>query len=715
MSQRHPPFCHSSSWFPVLCREARSTWEYPWRPGLAQQSPACTSPGRDLEEDEEDSSRLWGLLDWPEHTKEEEEGAEEEEEQEQDEGGRSEAAQTCSSRRPPWKPHLQPCRKRRSPPWLEDDDSACTSPEQEDAKIVRLRPRKLRRYPPREVENDSGCTLPEKHHDSACTSSEQQDEQRQSSAVASLEKLPQGHRMLVAEMDVSLGLEALMDLADEDRIGLIILTGDDNLNEIANEATHYYFPGWGVFAHIKSAGALVLWDPDYWCVKEVRDIHIFTELPHHDVITFELRRSEGRSLAPCGTCALPHSEGDHEGDHVLVMVTAFRDEAAEIFCRPPDEDKKKRSLEVMLQTAERVSPGKWLIAGSTECFSPWKMKKILQRGAPHIDPVRLTNHRQYALGCIASGVQLASLQPEVDEARFVVEMQWLAMPRVEASTVCLRPLHDCLMRALENIEAEGVQSLAPLVYGTCLPHVWSKDGSLMLESSTQAKCERRLEFALGMLRTARKHGRQTANGTWMEDSNTLDQDEAFDEVTLSDIEMDNTVAWCRAEFEKNYMTVKRRRSNSIRGAFRTFLKNLIGDASIGYGIMRHGCFTTHSLRKLILEVKEKKEERAQTSSHRGITCEAPPQVRDSKLWRLGQEAKAAREAFARGRKLAFAVERGNRTYSSLNKHEEELHGKFHRGILEGNLIEANTKYGMYAIEASKGNEVDLDKPWAEGT
>jgi hypothetical protein len=79
---------------------------------------------------------------------------------------------------------------------------------------------------------------------------------------------------------------------------------------------------------------------------------------------------------------------------------------------------------------------------------------------------------------------------------------------------------------------------------------------------------------------------------------------------------------------------------------------------------------------------------------------------------LGKKATAARQAFARGRKLAFAVERGVRSYSSLNKHEQALHGQFHTGKLEADLIEANKKKGEQAIEASKGNEVDLTKLWA---
>ena len=110
--------------------------------------------------------------------------------------------------------------------------------------------------------------------------------------------------------------------------------------------------------------------------------------------------------------------------------------------------------------------------------------------------------------------------------------------------------------------------------------------------------------------------------------------------------------------------------------------------------------------------RKKKEERSHSSSHRGITCEASPEVRGSKLWMLEKKATTARQAFARGRKLAFAVERGVRSYSSLNKHEQALHGQFHTGKLEADLIEANKKKGEQAIEASQGNDVDLTKIWA---
>ena len=168
-----------------------------------------------------------------------------------------------------------------------------------------------------------------KDEDSACTSPEQEDVQtRPSSAVASLEKLPEGNRIFMAEMDSSFGLQELMDLADEHRIGLIILTGDDNLHAIACAEVEDYFPGWGVISHIQSAGAVVLWDRDYWFVEAVRDIHIFTEeRPHHDVITFKLR-----CFATCS-----HSDRYYSGDHVLAMVTSFRSEADEVFGRDPDE------------------------------------------------------------------------------------------------------------------------------------------------------------------------------------------------------------------------------------------------------------------------------------------------------------------------------------------------------------------------------------------
>jgi hypothetical protein len=120
---------------------------------------------------------------------------------------------------------------------------------------------------------------------------------------------------------------------------------------------------------------------------------------------------------------------------------------------------------------------------------------------------------------------------------------------------------------------------------------------------------------INLLRTARKNGRQTANGIWMEDANAQVQEEILDDVTFGTTEMNNTVAWCKAEMQKNYLTVKSHRSRALRGAFRTFLKNLIGDASIGYGIMRHGCFSAGSLRALIREWKEKKKKRDSTQAH----------------------------------------------------------------------------------------------------
>jgi hypothetical protein len=214
-----------------------------------------------------------------------------------------------------------------------------------------------------------------------------------------------------------------------------------------------------------------------------------------------------------------------------------------------------------------------------------------------------------------------------------------------------------------------------------------------------------------LLQKARNQGRRTA----LLDDDIPDEDEIPDDGTLEDHQMDKALSWLKAQYELRYMTVKRNTSNAVRSAFRTFLRQLIGDASIAYGILRHGCFSAPALRELIRETREKQENRArqksrsqaQASSHRAITCDAPPDVTNPQQLMLAQTARAARQDFARGRKLAYIVEFGGRSHAQLNKDEQKLHQQFHSGQLERAMIDANQRCGEQAIR----DDTDLARLW----
>ena len=74
---------------------------------------------------------------------------------------------------------------------------------------------------------------------------------------------------------------------------------------------------------------------------------------------------------------------------------------------------------------------------------------------------------------------------------------------------------------------------------------------------------------------------------------------------------------------------------------------------------------------------------------------------------LAKIARAARQDFARGKKLAFSVDVGSRTYAQFSKHEQILHQQFHTGQLERALIAANQNVGQKA----KDDDIEHEKLW----
>jgi hypothetical protein len=169
----------------------------------------------------------------------------------------------------------------------------------------------------------------------------------------------------------------------------------------------------------------------------VRHIELFEESLYHGVLIFKLRRAT--------TCSNANTE------QVLAMLTSLRTHR-----RDPDEGMKKITIEAMVKTAQRESPGKWLLAGRLESLNPWTMKKILQCLGRDINPCRVS-HRESMLGCIAEGVELAECQPQQCVALFVLELEWLSThvsctssssvttTGGETSTVRLRPFMPALI------------------------------------------------------------------------------------------------------------------------------------------------------------------------------------------------------------------------------------------------------------------------------
>ena len=80
--------------------------------------------------------------------------------------------------------------------------------------------------------------------------------------------------------------------------------------------------------------------------------------------------------------------------------------------------------------------------------------------------------------------------------------------------------------------------------------------------------------------------------------------------------------------------------------------------------------------------------------------QAPPHTWSSHP-SLGIAAQSARRDFARGEKVAGAVDRGERTFDLLTEEEQELHQKYHTGELERRRKECRAAWGHGAGTSQK--------------
>jgi len=60
---------------------------------------------------------------------------------------------------------------------------------------------------------------------------------------------------------------------------------------------------------------------------------------------------------------------------------------------------------------------------------------------------------------------------------------------------------------------------------------------------------------------------------------------------------------------------------------------------------------------------------------------------------LAAAAKTARQEYVAGKKLAYNVQDGTRKYGTLNSWEQDLHRRFHSGLLEREMTDANKAFG----------------------
>ena len=81
----------------------------------------------------------------------------------------------------------------------------------------------------------------------------------------------------------------------------------------------------------------------------------------------------------------------------------------------------------------------------------------------------------------------------------------------------------------------------------------------------------------------------------------------------------------------------------------------------------------------------RQEAQAKRAKEKQVTRQSHPD--------LAIAAQNARIEFAKGRQLAHSVEVGIQEYDDLNWWEQEIHRKFHSGILKSAMVKANQAFG----------------------
>ena len=160
---------------------------------------------------------------------------------------------------------------------------------------------------------------------------------------------------------------------------------------------------------------------------------------------------------------------------------------------------------------------------------------------------------------------------------------------------------------------------------------------------------------------------------------------------LDDTEMDRAVAWLKDKHKAEYIQHTRTSAQPMRGAlhsaFRTYLKEMLGDVNVAYSICRNWYESRAGLLQLVQEILNAKDisskERAKST---------PPHTKAS-YPTLAQEAFEARRDFTRGEKIVRAVDKGTWVYESLSEKDKELHSEYHRGLLKQKERKQLKKHG----------------------
>ena len=124
----------------------------------------------------------------------------------------------------------------------------------------------------------------------------------------------------------------------------------------------------------------------------------------------------------------------------------------------------------------------------------------------------------------------------------------------------------------------------------------------------------------------------------------------------------------------------------LRGAFKTFLHDLLGNYHLGLALLRWGDSSPETLHTLLVELHTQRQQRDE---------EQDEQQRDEKQYaELKRAAFQAREQYRRGFVLKRRINQSRVFYETLSPAEQQLVLDFDSGELLFNKRAANAAYGF---------------------
>ena len=502
-----------------------------------------------------------------------------------------------------------------------------------------------------------------------------------------------GNRLLVADLGSSsipscsdapeiISWETMAETQQEQRAGIVCITGApkrDAWNDFSRLCiTRRLFPEWKSESILTDGSAMaVLWNPKYWHAEDFQTAYPTKSPAQRSALCFKLRRVTSRR--------------DADEDRFLVILTKFHHGTAKYGHQFEAHD-RTIAWKTMLEVAGLESSNKWLITGSL-ATQEVQLAMNIKENHCDLNPTKLFSSDK-TITCVAQGIGLASCLNHIKKQILTVELDTRSSKSCDEDEGVhehVTAFYDCIVKAMPKRNDDGLEALAPLLYGPRLPYRWAEDGILVLQAPTQKQCDIKLDFALNLIHEARYHAQQGG-------ALTAHQKPADDHRKLSPEEMDEALEWLNFRYTNNYMP-SLGHDPDFRSGFKTFLMDTIGDAAIAYAILRNGYSTPEALLALVREIYGDEHAGSRESY---LVCKS----RQAKVHPdLGAAAEKARREYVAGKNLKYSSKNYTRKYDTLNSKEQDILQRFSSGSLKRKMINANRAIG-HGIDVEKSLTIE---------